>query len=98
MQLCNFLLPILHYSNTNNYATSGVIYSTGWPSNYKQSYSSCEYRISKSDGYQGVYVAFMDINLYKSYWYFIDCLRFRGKFVAHHKILYEAEYNLSRFH
>ena len=98
MFLCNFLLLIICYSNTYNYATSGVIYSTGWPSSYMKSYSSCEYRISRSYGYQGVYVAFMDIHLRRSQWDFIDCLRVRGKFGVHHKILNEAEYMLLRLH
>jgi len=60
--------------NTYNSAASGVIYSTGWPYNYKQSSSSCNFRISRKYGYQGVYVVFMDLNMYSN-WYSKDCVQ-----------------------
>ena len=54
---------LFYYRNANSYGGSGVISSTGWPKRYQQSYSNCNYQISKSYGDQGVYLAFMDISL-----------------------------------
>ena len=66
---CIIVGYLFRFSNTNNYADSGEIYSTGWPSNYRQSYSSCIFKISKSAVYQGVYVVFMDVDMYNTYSY-----------------------------
>jgi len=60
--------------NRYNFAASGVIYSTGWPLNYKQSSSSCNFRISRKYGYQGAYVVFMDLNMYSDS-YSEDCVQ-----------------------
>ena len=56
----------MHFSNANNYyETFGVIYSTGWPYGYGQSSSYCDFSISMNYFSRGVYVVFMDINMYK---------------------------------
>jgi len=60
--------------NMNNYATSGVIYSTGWPSNYQRSSTNCVFQIVRQNGYQGAYVVFMDINMYYTSYYH-DCVQ-----------------------
>jgi len=72
------LFNIFYFSNTNNYGTSGVIYSTGWPSRYMRSYFSCNHKIQRANGYQGVYVVFMDINMYDSYYSSDDCVQLFG--------------------
>ena len=71
------------FSNTNNYGGSGVIYSTGWPSRYIRSYFSCNHKIQRANGYQGVLVVFMDINMYNSYYYGSDCVQLFGKFLLY---------------
>jgi len=49
-----------------------VIYSTG------SSYRSCSHKIYKSYGYQGVYVVFMDINMYYYHYFSKDYVQLYG--------------------
>ena len=64
-------------SNTYNYADSGTIYSTGWPSGYSSSFTACDYQISKRAKYSRVYIAFMDVSMYP-YGYPRDCVKMSG--------------------
>ena len=80
-----WLIDIYHaFSNTHNYDSSGVIYSTGWPNDYKAPSSACNYKIQKSNSYQGTRVTFMDINLYYYYYHYRDCMQLYGKLVKLH--------------
>ena len=64
-------------SKSRIYEGLGAVYSSGWPSGYQSFSSSCEFKIERSYGYQGIYVYFMDINLYP-YGARRDCVQLFG--------------------
>ena len=54
---------ISYSSKTSNYATSGALYSAGWPDGYQSSYSDCKYSITRSSSYAYTKFVFMDVDL-----------------------------------
>ena len=55
-----------------------MIYSTGWPSGYQQSLTPCNYKISRAYPSHGVYVVFMDVNMFPYGSDPLDCVQLYG--------------------